>query len=93
MPGFFERFFGGGKVTGSKDDAKSRLKVVLMHDQVNLTPAQMESLKGEICAVIARYAEVDQDNVELRLERVDNRISVVSNIPVRRITGGRTAAV
>lgn len=90
--GFFERFFGGGRATGSKEDAKSRLKVVLMHDQVNLTPAQMEALKGELCAVIGRYAEVDIDNMELRLERVENRISVVSNIPVRRMVTGRTAA-
>jgi septum formation topological specificity factor MinE len=34
MAGFLDRFFGTPKGTGSKEDAKSRLKVVLMHDQV-----------------------------------------------------------
>jgi len=84
MSSFFDRFFGG-RAQGSKEDAKSRLKVVLMHDQVDLTPAQMEKMKDELCAVIARYADVDKDHVELRLERINNRLSVVSSVPVRRV--------
>jgi septum formation topological specificity factor MinE len=43
MNSFFERFFGG-RSSGSKEEAKSRLKMVLMHDQVDLTPAQMEAM-------------------------------------------------
>lgn len=92
MAGFLDRFFGTQRTTGSKDDAKSRLKVVLMHDQVDLTPAQMEAMKTELLAVIARYADIDRDHMELRLERVDNRISVVSSVPVRRITGRMATA-
>ncbi len=87
MAGFLDRFFGTPKSAGSKEDAKSRLKLVLMHDQVDLTPAQMEAMKTELLAVVARYADVDREHVELRLERVDNRISVVSTVPVRRVTG------
>ena len=32
---------------GSKEDAKARLKFLLVHDQVDLTPAQMEAMKAE----------------------------------------------
>jgi len=82
---FLERFFGARSSQGSKDEAKARLKMVLMHDQVDLTPAQLEAMKTELVAVIARYVEVDQENVDLRLEKAENRVSVISKVPVRRV--------
>lgn len=71
---------------GSKEDAKSRLKVLLVHDQVDLTPAQLQSMKAEIIEVIARYVEVDRDAVDFKLERSEGAIALVSNVPVRRVT-------
>ena len=91
MSSFFDRFFGG-RPTGSKDEAKSRLKTVLVHDQVGLTPAQMEGMKLELCSDISRYADIDKDHVELRLERINNRLAVVSSFPVRRVLS-RPAAI
>lgn len=84
--GIFDRLMGRAAPTGSKEDAKSRLKLLLVHDQVDLTPSQMEAMKAEILEVVARYAEVDTSRVELKLERADNGISVVSSVPVRRVT-------
>ena len=75
----------GGR-TGSKEDAKSRLKVLLVHDQVDLTPAQLQSMKAEIIEVITRYVEVDRGAVDFKLERSDGAIALVSNVPVRRVT-------
>lgn len=88
--GIFDRLLGRNAHVGSKEDAKSRLKLLLVHDQVDLTPSQMEAMKAEILEVVARYAEVDTNRVELKLERADNGISVVSSVPVRRVTA-RTA--
>jgi len=73
----------------SKEDAKQRLKVLLIHDQVDLTPAQLDAMKDEIMEVISRYVDVDQENVELRLNREDGQVALVSSIPVRRVTGAR----
>ena len=82
-----DRFFGrAGGPSGSKEDAKSRLKILLVHDQVDLTPNQMQAMKLEILEVIARYCEVDREHVDVRLEKADNGISVVSSVPVRRVT-------
>ena len=50
---FFDRLFTRGN-NGSKEDAKSRLKILLVHDQVDLTPNQMDAMKAEILDVIAR---------------------------------------
>lgn len=84
--GFLDRLFsphhGRG---GSKEDAKSRLKVLLVHDQVDLTPSQMDAMKAEICEVIARYADVDLDRVDIRLERGLDDVRVTSSVPVRRV--------
>lgn len=79
-----ERFFG--KPSGSKDDAKQRLKFLLIHDQVDLTPVQLDKMKDEIMEVIQRYVEVDTDSMEFSLNREDGHVALVSSIPVKRVT-------
>ena len=74
---------------GSKEDAKTRLKFLLIHDQVDLTPAQLQSMKTEIMEVISRYVEIDDDGVDFRLNREEGQVALVSSIPVRRVTGAR----
>ena len=69
----------------SKEDAKQRLKVLLFHDQVDLTPAQLDAMQEEITAVIQKYVEIDRDNSIVRLERGDDRIALISSVPVRRV--------
>jgi cell division topological specificity factor len=73
----------------SKDDAKQRLKFLLIHDQVDLTPAQLDKMKGEILEVIAKYCEVEDDSIEFQLDREDGQVALVSSIPIRRVTGAR----
>jgi len=85
MRSFFERLLHP-RPRNSKDDAKARLKVLLIHDQVDLTPAQMERMKREIMDVITRYVEVDDDNVQFRLNREEGNVALVSSVPVRRVT-------
>lgn len=81
-----ERLFGGGSKAKSKDDAKQRLKFLLIHDQVDLSPAQLDQMKDEIMQVISKYVEVDTDAVQFKLNREDGNIALVSNVPVRRVT-------
>ena len=88
MKGWIDRFFKTRPK--SKDDAKSRLKLLLIHDQVDLTPAQMEAMKNEIIDVISRYVEIDDDNVEFKLNKEADGVALVSNIPVRRVTARAT---
>lgn len=91
---FLDRFFSPSRPSqqGSAGDAKSRLKVLLVHDQVDLTPNQMERMREEILEVIARYAEVDREKVDIRLEKANDHVSVVSSVPVRRVTTRHAAA-
>ena len=59
----------GQPTTTSSSDAKARLKFLLVHDEVDLTPAQVERLKAEIMQVIAKYVDVDEQSVDFRLDK------------------------
>ena len=83
MRDIINRFFPGR--TRSKDEAKQRLKFLLIHDQVDLTPAQLDAMKQELLDVIKKYVEIDQDGCEFKLERHDEGIALVSSVPVHRV--------
>ncbi len=80
-----EQLLGTAKVK-SKDDAKQRLKFLLIHDQVDLSAAQLDQMKLEIMEVISRYLEVDADGLEFKLNKEDGQIALVSSVPVKRVT-------
>lgn len=66
----------------SKDDAKNRLKLVLMHDRSHLSPGQMEQMRDELVEVISRYVEIDKEALDLCLEAETNTIALIANIPI-----------
>lgn len=89
MRGLFQRLSDalGPKAVSSKDEAKQRLKLLLIHDQVDIPQAQLEKMKAEILEVIAKYCEVAKDDaIEFKLNRTDGHVSLVSSVPVRRVT-------
>ncbi len=63
--------------------AKNRLKVVLTHDRVNLSPEDILSLKQELIAVFSKYVELEQDSIDVALTRTGSVTSLVANIPLR----------
>jgi cell division topological specificity factor len=85
MRDLIQRFFGT-PAQSSRSDAKQRLKFLLIHDQCDLTPGQLDLMKGEILAVIQRYLDIEEDGIEFKLAREDGQIALISNIPVRRVT-------
>ena len=68
----------------SKEDAKQRLKVLLIHDQVDLTPAQLDACRKR-SPRSSKNVEIDRDNSVVRLERGDDKIALISSVPVRRV--------
>ena len=88
MRSLFQRLHDalGTSPKSSKDDAKQRLKFLLIHDQVDLTPAKLNEMKREILEVITKYCEIDNgDEVEFKLNREEGCISLVSSVPVRKV--------
>ncbi|HNR03745.1 MAG TPA: cell division topological specificity factor MinE [Bacillota bacterium] len=79
--------------TSSKDIAKERLKLVLIHDRANVSPQFLEMIKGELIKVISDYMEIDETGLEIKLTRTKREIddstvpALVANIPIKRMKG------
>lgn len=75
----------------SKDTAKERLKLVLIHDRANVSPQFLEMIKGEIIKVIQNYMDIDQDALDIQITRTQNEEgdgivpALVANIPIRKV--------
>jgi cell division topological specificity factor len=69
----------------SKDVAKERLRLVLVHDRSQMSPQLLESLKGDLLRVIGEYMEIDSDGFLVDLQTNENQVALVANIPVRRM--------
>ncbi|HHT63064.1 MAG: cell division topological specificity factor MinE [Bacillota bacterium] len=82
MGDFISRFFG--KDSGnSKNVAKERLRLVLVHDRANVSPEILEKLREDLIEVINKYMEIDQTALEVSLNSsVDDSIALVANIPI-----------
>jgi cell division topological specificity factor len=80
--GLFSRFFQG---ESTRETAKRRLQLVLIHDRSDLSVETMEALRKDLIVVINRYLEIDEQHIELDLEREDSSVVLVANIPVRTV--------
>ncbi len=63
--------------------AKDRLKLVLIHDRAELTPAQLEALKDELIEVISRHLPINRDEVRISLQADGREQRLVADIPLR----------
>ena len=74
----------------SAENAKERLQLVLIHDRMDLTPSELNSLKDEIIEVISRYVDIDSSAVQIAVERDGRQQRLVADIPLRTLTRHRT---
>jgi cell division topological specificity factor len=79
--GFLDRLFGRSEPS-SRDVAKERLQLVLVHDRTNISPTMLEQLKDELIAVISRYVEIDPAGVEVMFDQTKREHRLVADIPV-----------
>ncbi len=83
--GFFDFFKKSNKNKASKNIAKDRLKLVLVHDRASMSPEVMEALRAELIQVISKYLDVDSKNIEMELNDNNNQATLVANIPIHQI--------
>ncbi len=69
----------------TKDTARQRLRLVLMHDRLDLAPETMENMKQEIWEVVSRYMVIEEDFLEFEIRRLDELMVLVSNIEVKEL--------
>lgn len=81
----------GKKGKNSKNIAKERLKLVLVHDRSDLSPKFLDMVKGDMIRVIEEYAEIDEEALDIKLTRMRREVdgapisALVANIPIVRM--------
>ncbi|MBT9140720.1 MAG: Cell division topological specificity factor [Dehalococcoidia bacterium] len=69
----------------SKDIAKERLRLVLVHDRASVSPEFMEQIKEEIIKVISKYMEIDTANTVINLHKTESMAVLEANLAIKAI--------
>lgn len=72
-----------GKEKKSANQAKERLKLVLIHDRTDLSPGTMDRLKDELIEVISRYVDIDPTAVRIDMTQDGREQRLLADIPLR----------
>jgi len=81
MSSFLDRLLR--RETKSASEAKERLKLVLIHDRTDLSPAEMEALKDDLIAAISRHIEIDPQAVRIDVSQEGRDQLLIANIPLK----------
>lgn len=87
MLDIFNNLFG--KKSSSKDVAKDRLKLVLIHDRANCSTQVLEMLKTDIIRVISNYMEIDEEELDIQITKAESGEKgssvpmLYANIPIK----------
>ena len=75
----------------SKNVAKERLKLVLVHDRSDLSPQLLEDIRNDIMDVISKYVEIDEGELDIKLTKMKKdgenspTSALVANIPINKV--------
>ena len=73
------------KKENSKEDAKNRLKLVLIQDRAMLPSGMLENMKDDILQVLSKYVEIEKSKLSIEVCPYDEdprKIALVANIPI-----------
>lgn len=84
MPSLWDRLFGRAD-NSAKDVAKNRLRFVLMHDRADISAPMMDQIRTEILGVLSKYVDIDEQALDVSVERVDGGVVLAASIPILRV--------
>lgn len=67
----------------SRDIAKERLRLVLVHDRSSSSPELLNALKEDLIKVIREYLEIDEEALVVDLANEKDAVALIANIPVK----------
>lgn len=83
MAGVFQKLFDNKK--SSKETAKERLQLVLIHDRASLSPGMVEDLKRDLINVISKYMDFDETALDVQVDSKDEIAVLEVNIPISNL--------
>lgn len=79
--GFWNRLLG--REPTSREIAKDRLQLVLIHDRLGLSQETISQMQEEIISVLSRYVDIERDKMDISLTQKRGQNKLVANIPLR----------
>jgi cell division topological specificity factor len=80
MANFINRILS--KEPSSADKAKERLRLVLINDRTDLSPAAMESLKDDLLDVLSKYIQIDPSSMKINITKEGRQQRLIADIPI-----------
>lgn len=81
MSSLWDRIIGRDRK--SAEQAKERLKLVLIHDRTDLSPGRLDAMKDDLIKVISRYVSIDPDAVRIEMSQEGREQRLIADIPLR----------
>jgi cell division topological specificity factor len=73
----------------SKNVAKERLRLVLVHDRANCSPELMDLIKEDLMIALSKHIEIDEDGFDIQITTTEKGSkglpALVANIPIRNM--------
>jgi cell division topological specificity factor len=87
----FLQFLRRDKSPSSREVAKERLQLVLVHDRTQISPMLMQTLKDEIIAVISKHVPIDREAVDITFTQNRRESRLQADIPLQSRSRQRAA--
>ena len=87
---FLKKHFGS-RPPSSREIAKERLQLVLVHDRTQISPQLLQVLKDEIIAVISKHVTIDREGVDITFTQNRRESRLQADIPLQRRARQRAA--
>ncbi|MEG1642319.1 MAG: cell division topological specificity factor MinE [Synergistaceae bacterium] len=82
MFNFLAKIFNNEK---SSNIAKERLQLVLIHDRNDISPEILNALRIEMIATIKKYLEIDDNGIEIELNKENSSVALIASIPLKNL--------
>ena len=80
MEKFINKIFS--REPSSADQAKDRLRLVLINDRTDLSAAALEDLKDDLLEVLSRYIKIDPKSVRIDITQEGRQQRLIADIPI-----------
>ncbi len=75
------------KEDSSKNVAKERLKLVLVHDRANCSPDFLEEVKEDLLKALKGHIDFDENGLDIKITEAEEngRPALIASIPIKNM--------
>ncbi len=81
---FFKSKADDANSSTSRGRARDRMRLMLVHDRLELPPDRLASLEEELVAVVGRYFEIERESTRFDLQQYERKAALIANFPLLR---------